>query len=125
MSDPTRSTDVVPAAEAGLEKAIDDTVQATERKLKSEDVVVAAPLSYHGSAVRIWKLTRVHDHVAYKIALGICAVVLIVGAWVFVTAWYVVFGLLLVPYRLIRRGARKRKREALQHREMLDAIEKR
>jgi hypothetical protein len=32
---------------------------------------------------------------------------------------------LLVPYRLIRRGSRKRKRQALQHREMLSAIQTR
>jgi hypothetical protein len=44
-------------------------------------------------------------------------------AWIFVTAWYLVWGLLLVPYRLLRRGARKRKAEALRHREMMGAIQ--
>ena len=43
-------------------------------------------------------------------------------AWLFVTSWYLFFGIFLVPYRLIRRGQRKRKREALQHRETLAAI---
>lgn len=38
---------------------------------------------------------------------------------------YLTFGLLLVPYRLLPRGARKRKSEALRHREMLGAIEQR
>jgi hypothetical protein len=33
------------------------------------------------------------------------------------------FGLLVVPYRLIRRGSRKRKRQGYQHREMLAAIQ--
>lgn len=37
--------------------------------------------------------------------------------------WYLLFGLLLVPYRIIRRGQRKRRREELRHREMLAAIE--
>ena len=32
---------------------------------------------------------------------------------------------MLVPYRLIRRGSRKRKREALQHREVIAAIQTR
>jgi Flp pilus assembly protein TadB len=94
-------------------------------KLESEKVVVSAPLSYVGSAARIWKLTGVTDQLAARIALGIAALLLILGAWSLVTAWYVVFGLLLVPYRVIRRGSRKRKREALQHREMLAAIQSR
>jgi hypothetical protein len=94
-------------------------------KLESEKVVISAPLSYAGSAARIWKLTGITDHIGARIALGVAAVILILGAWCFVTSWYFVFGLLLVPYRLIRRGSRKRKREALQHREMLAAIQSR
>lgn len=43
--------------------------------------------------------------------------------WVFVTCWYAIFGLLLVPYRLIRRSDRQRKRDALQHREILAAAQ--
>ena len=53
------------------------------------------------------------------------AMILIASAWCFVTAWYLIWGLWLVPYRLIRRGSRKRKREALQHREMIAAIQSR
>lgn len=92
-------------------------------KLESEKVVISAPLSYHGSAARIWRLTGVSSNPYARVGLGVAAIVLIAGAWCFVTAWYVTFGLLLVPYRLIRRGSRKRKREALQHRELLSAIE--
>ena len=33
------------------------------------------------------------------------------------------FGILLVPYRLLRRGSRKRKQEMLRHAEVLAAIE--
>jgi Flp pilus assembly protein TadB len=91
-------------------------------KLSSEKVVVAAPLSYAGSAARIWKLTGITAQAAGRIALGLVAVVLILFAWAAVTAWYFFFGLLLVPYRVVRRGQRKRKREALQHRELLSAI---
>jgi hypothetical protein len=50
-------------------------------------------------------------------------VILIVFAWVMVTVWYLTWGLLLVPYRLVRRGARKRKVEALRHRELLGTIQ--
>ncbi len=94
-------------------------------KLESEKVVIAAPLSYAGSAARIWKLTGITEKVAGRIALALAAIILIACAWCFVTAWYLVFGLLLVPYRLIRRGSRKRKREVLQHREMMAAIQSR
>jgi hypothetical protein len=34
-----------------------------------------------------------------------------------------IFGLWLVPYRLLRRGARKRKAEAKRHRELLATLE--
>jgi hypothetical protein len=50
------------------------------------------------------------------------AVVGVALAWAFITAWYLVWGIFLVPYRILRRGSRKRKRQALQHREMLQAV---
>lgn len=101
------------------------TSQPNMAKLQSEKVVISAPLSYAGSAARLWKLTGISDQLAARVALGVAAVILILGAWCVVTAWYVIFGLLLVPYRLIRRGSRKRKREALQHRETIAAIKDR
>lgn len=91
-------------------------------KLASERVVVAAPMSLSGSAGRIWKLVR--GPMPLAVALGIVAVVLITVVWVVVIAWYCVFGLWLVPYRLLRRGSRKRKREGLQHREVLAAVKR-
>jgi hypothetical protein len=51
------------------------------------------------------------------------AALLIVMAWVAVTIWYLTWGLLLVPYRVLRRGARKRKVDALRHRELMGVIE--
>ncbi len=84
--------------------------------LASERVVVQAPMSYAGSAKRIWRMTRL------TMWLSIVAVVAIAVAWIVVTVWYVVFGILLVPYRLIRRGGRKQKRDELRHREMMEAI---
>ncbi len=92
-------------------------------KLESEKVVVSAPLSYAGSAARIWKLTGLTEHPAGRIGLGVLALILIALAWSFVTTWYLTFGLLLVPYRMIRRGSRTRKRQALQHRELLSAVD--
>ncbi len=91
-------------------------------KLESEKVVVAAPLSFAGSAARVWKLTGMSEHPAARLGFGLVAISLIAFAWMVVLSWYVMFGLLLVPYRLIRRGQRRRKREALMHREQLAAI---
>jgi len=38
-----------------------------------------------------------------------------------VLCWYAIFGLLLVPYRLLRRGQRKRDVAAKRHAELLAA----
>lgn len=92
--------------------------------LASEQVIVQAPMSFTGSARRIWRLTA--DSVgALHVALITLAALLITIAWIVVLLWYCTFGLLLVPYRLIRRGSRKNKRDSLRHRETLEAISRR
>jgi hypothetical protein len=90
-------------------------------KFRSEQVVVSAPLSFAGSAQRIWRLTD-QETPALKYSLIPVAVVLIALAWCIVLVWYCTWGLLLVPYRLIRRGNRKDKVRAMQHREQLEAL---
>jgi len=85
-------------------------------------VVVAAPMSFAGSAQRIWKLTKISDNTPALIALSLAAIVLILCAWSAVLSWYLFFGVLLVPYRLIRRGQRKTKRDNMRHEEMLSAM---
>lgn len=90
------------------------------QRLASETVVIAAPMSFAGSAARAWKLTRLGPG-GLKVLTGPLALALIVVWWAAICVWYVVFGLLVVPYRLIRRGSRKQKRDNLRHREMLDA----
>lgn len=93
-------------------------------KLASEQVVISAPMSFSGSATRIWKLTNA-DNAALKLLLLVpLALLLITVVWVIVLCWYLVFGILVIPYRLIRRGSRKNKRDQLRHREMLEAIQK-
>lgn len=98
------------------------------RQLASEKVVVSAPLSFSGSAQRIWKVTNVDNPIA-KIVLSLIAITLIAGAWVFVLFWYfimyVLFGVFFFIFRLFTRGRRKSKRDKLRHREVLDAIEQR
>ena len=89
-------------------------------RLDSEEVVLAAPMSFTGSAERLWKLTRNAPANGLASAAGYAGVILLIAvAWAAVLLWYFFFGLWLVPYRLIRRGQRKRRREDLRHREML------
>ncbi len=92
-------------------------------RLASEDVIISAPMSYTGSAQRIMRLRRRANSGGSVAAITTAVVILIVFAWVMVTMWYLTWGLLLVPYRLVRRGARKRKVEALRHRELLGTIQ--
>ncbi len=86
--------------------------RAMNETLASERVIIEAPLSFTGSAKRIWRLSPV----GWVQAL---LVLVILVAWTVVLVWYCTFGLLLVPYRLIRRSSRKQKRDALRHRELV------
>ncbi len=92
-------------------------------RLASEDVIISAPMSYAGSAQRIARIRRRARDERQLMALTALAALLIVTAWVAVTIWYLTWGLLLVPYRLLRRGARKRRVEALRHRELMGVIQ--
>lgn len=86
----------------------------------SENITVEAPLSFAGSARRIWRLFNTSPWLQWLLGLP-----LITLAWTVVTCWYVVFGLWLVPYRLIRRGQRKRRLADIRHQEMLAAMQQR
>ncbi|HKO25967.1 MAG TPA: DUF1707 domain-containing protein [Solirubrobacteraceae bacterium] len=92
-------------------------------RLASEDVIINAPMSYAGSAQRIFRLRRRAQGGGALAAITALAILLILMVWIFVTVWYLVWGLWLVPYRLLRRGARKRKAEALRHRELMGTIQ--
>jgi len=95
-----------------------------DSRLKSEQVVVSAPMSFHGSAARIWKITESQE-AAKKVLLTLVALALIFFVWSCVLIWYLIFGIFLIPYRLLRRGQRQRKVENLRHREMMEAINRR
>ena len=92
-------------------------------RLASEDVIVNAPMSYAGSAQRIMRLRRRAPEGWQNVALTVLAVLLVLVAWALVTSWYVIWGIWLVPYRLLRRGSRKRKAEAIRHRELMGTIQ--
>lgn len=99
-------------------------------QLPSERVVIAAPMSFAGSAARLWRLSA-HPagdgwRLGVRAAVVIPAVVLLIlTVWMMVFCWYLMFGLLLVPYRLVRRGSRKRRREELRHQEVMAALQQR
>ena len=87
--------------------------------LVSEDVVVSAPASFAGSAQRIWRITR--DRAGWPAAgFTTLALVLILLAWTLVLSWYLLWGVFLVPYRLIRRGQRKQKLAQIRHQEIMN-----
>jgi Domain of unknown function (DUF1707) len=92
-------------------------------RLASEDVIINAPMSYAGSAQRIMRLRR-SAHAGWMLGvITLLAALFVLVAWAFVTAWYLIWGVCLVPYRLLRRGARKRKSEAMRHRELMGTIQ--
>jgi hypothetical protein len=92
-------------------------------RLPSEDVIISAPMSYTGSAQRIMRVRRRARSEIELAALTALAVGTVTFVWLLVTVWYLMWGLLLVPYRLYRRGERKRKADALRHRELLVALQ--
>lgn len=99
----------------------------------SEDVIINSPMSFAGAWQRSFRLRRFRvlpgPMLLSQVVTTYAAVQLVVVWWLAVVAWYVVFigllGLLFVPYRLLRRGARKRRAEALRHREVMAALEAR
>jgi len=89
-------------------------------KLASEQVIVQAPMSYTGSLKRLSRMTQ-----SWPLALRIIGVAIMVAmAWTLITSWYLIWGIFLVPWRLLRRHERNEKRRMLQHRETLEAMQK-
>jgi len=87
----------------------------------SGDVVVSAPASFAGSAQRIWRIT--HDHAGWAAAGFVTlALLLTLLAWAAVLCWYALWGIWLIPYRLIRRGQRKQKLAQIRHQELMDRV---
>ena len=87
--------------------------------LGSADVVISAPMSVAGSAQRIWHITRNHTGwpEAGFVTLAILAIIL---AWAAVLCWYALWGVFLIPYRLVRRGQRKQRLAQIRHQEMMN-----
>ena len=90
---------------------------------QSQDVIVEAPLSFTGAAKRINKLNNPDQNLPVKILVRSLTIFLVALAWTFIIGWYLLWGLWIVPFRLLRRSSRKQKRDNLRHQEMLNAIQ--
>lgn len=95
---------------------------------RSEDIIINAPMSFAGAAQRSWRLRRTGPQWFGLTVMTLVALLVIAAWWATVAVWYVIIfgllGILALPYRFLRRGARKRKMEARRHREMMDALER-
>jgi hypothetical protein len=87
--------------------------------------VVSAPMSFAGSLARSQNWFWHGQELWFKLAIGWWAIgMLLMLWWTTILMWYLLFGLLLVPYRLIRRGSRKQKIQERQHQEILEALKR-
>jgi uncharacterized membrane-anchored protein len=84
--------------------------------------VVAAPMSFAGSTGRTMNLLWHGRPPVVKVIAFFSVPVILFVWWSVIVVWYGLFGLLMAPYRLLRRGSRKRKREGRMHDETLRAI---
>lgn len=95
-------------------------------RLPSERVIINAPMSFAGSAQRAWRLRQ--GPLILRLLLTPLAAAVTFAWWLAIIGWYGItlslLWFLFFPYRILRRGARKRKAEARRHRELLAAIDK-
>ncbi len=83
----------------------------TDPVLKSQ--TYSAPLSYVGSTRRLiaWAGKVAKRSPVYAVLCWTLAIITMLLAWAFITCWYVVvfglFGIFVIPYRLVRRSSRK------------------
>ena len=91
--------------------------------MSEKRIVVSAPMSLNGAYLRTINFFWADKPLWFKASLGWVLVPgILVIWWTVIAIWYWVFGLLLAPYRLVRRGGRKRKAEERRHQEILQAM---
>ena len=93
--------------------------------MKSENIIIQSPFSAVGSARRVWLLTKVGPAwlkvLTVPVALMLAASCFVAfGTWTLIST--TLGAIVVIPWRLIRRGSRKRKVEAKRHAEMLAAV---
>lgn len=67
----------------------------------------SAPMSYIGSTRRILPWASRPRPVALAITVWTTVILGLILIWALITCWYLLWGIFLVPYRLIRRQQRK------------------
>lgn len=105
--------------------------------LESEKVIIESPMSFVGSSKRAVLILEdmpawpsggdffdKFKVVVFWFVILVLWTLLVLMWWTAICAWYLVFGILVIPYRLIRRSQRQNKKRELQHRELLEQIEK-
>jgi uncharacterized membrane-anchored protein len=90
--------------------------------MEASRTVVAAPMSFAGALGRTTNLLWHGRPPAVKVFAVLAVPSIVFFWWGAIVVWYAAFGLILAPYRLVRRGSRKRKREGRMHQETLQAI---
>jgi len=94
-------------------------------ELKSTKVVIAAPMSFAGSFQRTKKMVAaIAPIIAAVVTWTFVGLVVLAIWWGLIAGWYLIFGLWLVPYRLMRRGQRKEKKADMRHSEIIEAVTK-
>lgn len=97
---------------------------SSRERLPSEQVIMESPLSFEGSAKRI--IPAVYGAMPkqrWAVPVAPVVVVLVISVtWIGVMLWYVVWNIILIPFRLLRRLQLKEEVDELRHRELLDAI---
>jgi D-alanyl-lipoteichoic acid acyltransferase DltB (MBOAT superfamily) len=84
----------------------------------SSRIVIESPFSFAGSKKRIWNIS------SNPFVRWLLLVWLVMFAWMGVVVWYMVWGLWVAPWRLLRRGHRREKRDKLRHQEMMAQVER-
>jgi Flp pilus assembly protein TadB len=100
--------------------------ELSRSSLSSEQVILEAPMSFTGCTKRTLRFAGKHQctHWWSKALAGTGLMFWLLLAYVSILTWYLFFGLLLVPYRLIRRSQRKNEKESRQHAELLAQLGK-
>lgn len=92
-------------------------------KLQSENVIIESPMSFTGATKRIWPLLGRSDNKYVKwLVLFPTILITLYIVYVIILCWYCVFGIFLIPFRVMRRGQRRKKQQELQHRELMQAL---
>jgi Flp pilus assembly protein TadB len=119
-------SDLVPIEPAGPVAVPTPVVEAPPVRRTSERVIINGPMSFAGAAQRSMRLRR--GNLPSRIALTLVALAVMLVWWSVIAVWYLVsiglFWFLTIPYRLLRRGARQRKQQALRHQELLETLER-